>query len=161
MDAFNVSRLEAWKTTGPLAGTDLISPVDFSESVLRRSECQAFSSRKPFLFHISLIRRILSRYSRIERSFVSYEIHREIIIQTKWRAKKLLPNLRYIYKYIYIFHNFKVPFSTFSRNFSRIFSRKTEEKAQSAALCANPTFSPERVGGEGFVLNRFNRVFLR
>lgn len=100
MDAFNVSRLEAWKTTGPLAGTDLISPVDFSESVLRRSECQAFSSRKPFLFHISLIRRILSRYSRIERSFVSYEIHREIIIQTNWRAKKLLPNLRYVYIYI-------------------------------------------------------------
>lgn len=100
MDAFNVSRLEAWKTTGPLAGTDLISPVDFSESVLRRSECQAFSSRKPFLFHISLIRRILSRYSRIERSFVSYKIHREIIIQTKWRAKKLLPNLRYVYIYI-------------------------------------------------------------
>lgn len=41
---------------GSIGRTDLISPVDFSESVLRRSECQAFLE-KTFL-HISLIRRI-------------------------------------------------------------------------------------------------------
>lgn len=63
MDAFNVSRLEAWKTTGPLAGTDLISPVDFSESVLRRSECQAFVEKTVPLPYFSYTKNLISLFT--------------------------------------------------------------------------------------------------